>query len=318
MNTAQAKRKIKEITDCCTGIKLFFIDQSNTLFDSDIDCNDLDCFRNEFVSNLKSKYVENDDFSCPTLSNDDSRKNALFIYDFDLKDIPLEFKLLDQVNNLPANKNFPIYQAKAKGLSNLKGIIIRLKNINGKVMSFYQYLHHSALYSSKKNCYLTTHKTRVVKLTHDVLRLNNKFIVAKLDSEYFIESPKLLENELGFDEILKAKAQTYYKDLHHMNLADDLEKFNGRIQAEVSFAKKFVKVFKNSAVIEQGLSTQEIIDFAMSKEIYTQKLKLTEDGTQFNLQSIARCKHFLTLLDDVFLKSELTGQDYIVKTKDRA
>lgn len=49
-----------------------------------------------------------------------------------------------------------------------------------------------------------------------------------------------------------------------------------------------------------------------------EKLKLTEDESQFDLGSINRCRHFFTLFDDEFVKSELTQQEYISKANDRA
>lgn len=169
-----------------------------------------------------------------------------------------------------------------------------------------------------ERCIFTTHKTRVVKMTDDVLRLNNNFIFAKIGQSYLINNINAFEKELGFDKIIHAKAEQYCSSIESRGLVNNLEKFNKRLSNETHFARKFVKVFKNSAVIEQELSNEEIISFAMSKPFYENKLKLTEDGNQFDLNSIQRCSYFLQLLDDEFLKSELTGMNYIARAKDRA
>lgn len=316
MNTAQAKRAIKEITDTCTGIKVFFIDNANKLLDSDVENEALDDFRNNFVENLKRKYSENESFTSPALSASDDRNHALFHFDFD--EYPMEFTFLDQVNVLPANKTLDKYQVKGQGFSNLRGIVVRLKNQQGSVMSFYQHLHNLSLVTPGKGAFLTTHKTRVVALDHDVLRLGNKFVVAKLGDNYFVENINALEKELGFDKVIHAKAAQYSANLKAIDIVDNLEKFDERLKNETTFARKFVKIFKNSAVIEQNLTNQQIVDFAMSKSFYQEKLKLTEEGNKFDLNSQNRCAIFLRLLDDEFLKSELTGQDYIARAKDRA
>lgn len=318
MNNTAAKNAIKAITDTCTGIKIFFVDSKNNLLDSDVDNTVLDGFRNDFVSNLRTKYSENDNFTCPKLSLADDRGNALYHFDFEDDVKPLEFSFLDTVNSLPADKNLAKYQVKSQGLSNLRGIVVRLKNQQGQVMSFFQHLHNLSLVTPGKGVFLTTHKTRVVKLEHDVLRLGHKFVMAKVNDTYLIENVNALEKELGFDKVIHSKAIQYCKVLQNKELVGDLKKFNERLENETTFARKFVKIFKGSAVIEQSLTNEKIIEFAMSKPFYKEKLKLTDSGKQLDLNSQQRCNIFLRLLDDEFLKSELTGQDYIAKAKDRA
>ncbi|EJG1085698.1 DUF4868 domain-containing protein [Vibrio parahaemolyticus] len=318
MNNATAKSAIKAITDTCTGIKIFFVDSNNNLFDSDVHNTVLDDFRDDFVANLRTKYVENENFTCPKLSLADDRSNALYHFDFDDDDKPLEFGFLDTVNALPANQNLDKYQVRSQGLSNLRGVVVRLKNQQGQVMSFFQHLHNLSLVTPGKGAFLTTHQTRVVKLEHDVLRLGHKFVMAKVGDAYLIENVNALEKELGFDKVIHSKAAQYCTVLENKALVNDLKKFNERLENETTFARKFVKIFKGSAVIEQSLTNEKIIEFAMSKPFYKEKLKLTESEDQFDLNSQQRCATFLRLLDDEFLKSELTGQDYIAKAKDRA
>lgn len=318
MTNKLVQTEIKEITDNCTGIKVFFVDENNKVFDSDIENGTLDDYRKTFVENLKSNYVDNENFTSPKLSAADDRNHVLYQFDFRDDEKPFEFSLLDKVNNIPANESLPKYEVKVKGLNQLKGYIIRLKNLNGKVMSFYQYVHHSAMVTPKKGAFLTIHKTRVVKLDHDVLKLGHRFVVSKLGEKFFIGNVNALEKELAFDKVIHTRALSYCKNLKESELVENLEKFNKRLENETAFARKFVKIYKGSAVIEQGLPNDKVVEFAMSKDFYKNKLKLTENETQFDLNSIDRCNTFLKLLDDEFLKSELTNQDYIVKTKDRA
>lgn len=317
MKSNNIKKCIKEITDTCTGIKVFLVNNGGEIFDSDIDNGVLDKFRKDFVDTLKTKYIDNDSFTSPYLSNSDSRKHALYQFDFEDNDKPLEFEFLKSVNQLKANKKLDPYITK-NGFNDLKAIIVRLKNSSGKVISFYQHLHNLSLVTPEKGMFLTTHKTRVVKLEHDVLRLGFNFVFSYIDDIYLIENISAFEKELGFDKVIHAKATRLSEDLIDQNLVEDMDKFIERMNSETSFARKFVKVFTHSAVIEQDLKNEEIIKFAMSKQFYLDKLKLTDDGKQFKLTSDSRCSAFLTLLDDEFLKSELTGQDYIAKAKDRA
>ncbi|MDP2491128.1 anti-phage protein KwaB [Vibrio splendidus] len=317
MNTTDAKAAIQEITNSCLGIKIFFVDKSNQIYDSDVDDELLADFRSEFVESLTRSYSNNESFTCPALSQEDGRNHALYHFDFN-NDEPFEFSFLDKVNSLRADEPLATYPARDAGLGNLRGYIVRLRNADGKLMSFFQYIHHSYLATPGKTIFLTTHESRVVKLSHDVLRLGNRFVFAKVGDDYLIENVGVLEKEFGFDKIIRSKAAQYCTTIEEKALVTDLTKFKDQLTNDTSFARKLVKVCKGSAVIEKGISNETIIKFAMSKTFYQEKLKLSKDGSQFDLSSINRCRNFLTLLDDEFVKSELTQQEYISKTKDRA
>ncbi|RZQ03712.1 DUF4868 domain-containing protein [Vibrio vulnificus] len=140
----------------------------------------------------------------------------------------------------------------------------------------------------------------------------------KVGDDYLIENVNVLEKEFGFDKIIHSKAVQYCTTIEDKAIVKDLTKFKVQMNNDTSFARKLVKVCKGSVVIEKEIANDTIIQFAMSKVYYKEKLKLTEDESQFDLGSINRCRHFLTLLDDEFVKSELTQQEYISKTKDRA
>lgn len=318
MNTTDAKAAIKEITDSCIGIKIYFVDKSNQIYDSDVDDKLLADYRDDFVDALTRSYSNNENFTCPALSQEDGRNHALYHFDFDDEDKPFEFSFLDTVNNLRADEPLDTYPARDAGLGKLRGYIIRLRNTDGKVMSFFQYIHHSYIATPGKTIFLTTHESRVVRLTHDVLRLGNRFVFAKIGDDYLIENVNVLEKEFGFDKIIHSKAVQYCATIEEKSIVNDLTKFKAQLNNDTSFARKLVKVCKGSAVIEKEIANDTIIKFAMSKVYYKEKLKLTEDESQFDLGSINRCRHFLTLLDDEFVKSELTQQEYISKAKDRA
>ncbi|PMN65656.1 anti-phage protein KwaB [Enterovibrio norvegicus] len=316
MKTAQAKESIKKIVDNCIGISVFFVDSGNNIYDSDVNNESLDDFRKEFVNGMKKKYTNNESFTCPPLSNYDDRKHTLYHFDFD--EMPYEFSLIDKVEALKANERLEVYQAKNHGLKTLKAFIIRLRNTDGMTMCFYQNIHHSSMWKSDRKTFLTTHNTRVVKLTDDVLRLTDSFVVAKLNNNYYIENVTTLEKELSFSDIIHAKASKNLSILKSMDIVECLDSFSQRITNDTSFARKFVKVYRHSPVIEKKLENKSIIEFAMSKSFYKEKLKLNESGDKFDISTIGRCNHFLTLLDDNFVKSELTGEEYISKSKDKA
>lgn len=312
------KRGFATFVDGCDGISVHFLDELNRIYEADIDAPVLAKYRDDFCDELRKKYTENDSFSLTGLSNYDERPNALFQFDFALKDQPQEFKLTEQILSLPANKSFPKYQVKNDKLSNIKASIVMLSNSTlNKSIAFFQHIFPVSLLGSDKGVLnITTHKTRLVKLEQDVLKLNANFVFMQIKDQYFIENVKTLESRLHFKEVIHSRATTYTKDIEKLGLIEDLTKFKGRVDNETSFARKVVKAYKNSAVIKGKIPKDEILKFVQDKPYYSEHLALSAAKDSLKVDTIGKCKKFLELLDDDFLLSELTNRNYIARSKD--
>lgn len=314
-------KEFEQFIDTSDGINVYFVNNANDVFDSDIDSKVLAKFRIDFCTEFRRKYTDHDKFSIVPLSNYDERKNALYRFDFENKEMPLEFQLTQKVLKFKATEKVPIYQVKNDKLSNITGVIILIKNTSiQRSMAFYQHIFPVSLLGPDKGLLnLTTHKTRLVELAQDVIKLNANFVFLQEENEYFIENVGTLETRLHFKNVIHSRAKTYSKKIESIGLVDDMTKFNERIDKETSFARKVVKVYKNSVVIKEKISNSNIVNFTEKKEYYkVLSAAATPTKDSFKLDSIIRCKKFLDLLDDDFLKSELTQKDYISRVKDLA
>lgn len=310
------KSSFSDLIDAACGIGVYFVDKELNLTASDIKNEELDSSLKEFKKSIKIKYTKNESFTTPYLSNYDERKHALYLFDFDEK--PNDFALVDKVLNLKPTDKPPIYEAKDNKLSNILAVIIVIKDNQGNKAAFYQRVFSVTLLQNERGMLnLTTHKTRVVKLNFDVLRISSNFVFAKINEDYLIENVTALENQLDFKKIIHARAEHYLEDIVNMKFSDDFKIFAEKIDEDTSFARKVVKVCKHSAVLEKQISTIDLIDFVKKNNYYKESLRFNEDETLFNLNSISKCKKFLELLDDDFLTSKLTNEDYIARSKDR-
>ncbi|OEE39968.1 anti-phage protein KwaB [Vibrio anguillarum] len=314
-------KDFEKFIDNCDGINVYFVDNANKVFDSDIASPVLAKFRKEFCDEFRRKYTNNAKFSVIPLSNYDERKNTLYRFDFNKKEMPFEFKLTQQVLDIKPTDKTPIYQAKNDKLSNISGVIILLKyaSLNQSV-AFYQHVFPVSLLGPDKGLLnLTTHKTRLVELAQDVIKLNANFVFLQIKNAYFVEHVGTLETRLHFKEVIHSRAKIYSKKIEETGLIDNMSKFNDRIDKETAFARKVVKVYKNSIVIKEKISNTDIVAFTEKKDYYKAlSAAATPTKDSFKLESIVSCKRFLDLLDDDFLKSELTQKDYISRVKDLA
>lgn len=304
--------------DNCDGVKVYFVNDANEIKDSDIDNNALENFRENFCKSLRTKYTESDNFSLIKLSNYDERDNSLFQYDFDEADKPFEFGLTEQALKFDITKPVDLYKVKNNKLNNIKSSIVVLTSSKSDFsIAFFQHVFPVSLLGPDKGLLnLTTHKTRVVKLECDVLKINANFVFMQIKDEFFIENVKVFENSLHFKKVIHSRAKNYAEKIVALGLIEDPTKFNERIDVETAFARKVVKAYKNSIVIREKIPNKDIVEFVENREYYSSHLKAADGRLSFKLDSISKCKKFLELLDDDFLKSELTNRHYLARSKD--
>ena len=71
-----------------------------------------------------------------------------------------------------------------------------------------------------------------------------------------------------------------------------------------------------SVVIKLGITKEAIVEFTKTTSELTGKFKYSEDGTKIRLDTKKSKDAFLKLMNDAFLRSELTEQYYEASAKD--
>ena len=86
---------------------------------------------------------------------------------------------------------------------------------------------------------------------------------------------------------------------------------------DISFARKLSKAKENSPVISLDISNDDIIRFTKTNPGLKGKFKYTEGDKNIRLDTKASKLAFIKLLNDDYLWSELTFQNYDSIAKDR-
>lgn len=310
------KTWLEDLINGCDGIAVYFVDDTNQIHDSDIDSKVLAKFRTAFCQDLRKKYTDSDEFEVEKLSTFEERPHTLYQYDFTPQEMPLEFKLTQKVLDIKPTDNVPKYQVKANKLSGIRGAIVLLTKGITKSAAFYQHIFPVSLLGPDKGVLnLTTHATRLIELENDVLKLNTKFVFMQCKTKYFVENVGVLETNLHFKKAINTRAKKYAGEILNMGLVEDTTVILDRIEKEPTYAKKLISAYKNSMVIAQKIPSTDMIAFAQQKEYYSKYLKPSKNGKSLVVDGVTKSKRFLELLNDNFLKSELTNTEYLARSK---
>lgn len=315
MTVEQFKSKISAIIDDCVGIKMFFVDDDAKIKDSDVDNAALTRLKVSIVSKLRSSIVDNDSLSMPLLSDADERKNALYEFDFD--DKPLEFDLLDQALQQRVNALLK-YQVGDGNFDDISAIIIVLTGRNNETITLYKHQYTVSVLKAEQGALnLFKSKNRLSELESNILKIDPNYVFLKLGNTYYVENVKTLESYLGFHDVIKDSAAKCVEKLTAMALIDDTAPLVERVNSDdMSFSRKLAKVARNSPVLG-SVANNDIIAFAQNHNYLSKLLKLNEAGDKFILKTKKSQDHFIKLMSDDYLESELTKIQYDSLAKDK-
>ena len=85
---------------------------------------------------------------------------------------------------------------------------------------------------------------------------------------------------------------------------------------DISFARKLSKVKNSSPIFSLNIPKNEIVEFTKNTSVLVGKFKYSPDGSSIRLDTKKSKEAFIKLLNDAFLRSELTKLYYDARAKD--
>lgn len=149
----------------------------------------------------------------------------------------------------------------------------------------------------------------------DLLRISPTINGLYVDDKYFFDSPKLIENQFKVTESLVKRAKSNATSLNTRFFDDNTSRLKEFCDKDIALCKKIISTVQESAVIKKDVKKADIIKFIENDaELQTKKLVITNNKGQKKLNdtNLAKVKKILTVLNDDYLTSRLTNQDYEV------
>lgn len=149
----------------------------------------------------------------------------------------------------------------------------------------------------------------------DILRLNGDFQLIRIGDELYVTDVKVLERNLGFNELIFREASTSVGAIGKLGLLEDIQVLKDSAE-EVSYARKLSKVKKTSPIFSKNIPKEVIIEFTKTNPGLKNAFKYSDDGLTIRLDTKKSKEAFIKLLNDAFLRSELTKEYYEARAKD--
>lgn len=262
---------------------------------------------------IKSIIVDRD-YEIVDYSTADERKNRYYRYD--MNDIPDSMKVLSVVIGNAAVEDYNMKDDRIEGLDHL---IIVISNGADKCFSIFKHLTTVEKIATSGKAVLGFWGDRVLKsVSGTFLRISPSFQVIYTSNNYILTNETFAESSFKLYDVLKREANRLTKRLEDKKIVYDLKKIK-KYNDTPSFCRKLVKVLKDSKVLEDDFDKSKIFTFLERDDVIRkQVLVKNEDDEKFiEVRSKTAANVLLEILNDEFVKSEITGTQYKAPDKDK-
>lgn len=272
---------------------------------------------NQFLDELKVAFIEeikavtdnpSDNFTLENYSSSTKRLDAIYLYDISDQLKP-EMQSLKDVKESVDLDNFVVNPENS--IDQVNGLYIVIKS-DEHVISLYKHIFGVDKIYAQRNLFIVRSHDQFVKQTESMLRISSSFQMLCVDDEIIMTDIQKLERILDLKEVLTNRAAEHIaKIVNERQLVKDSVQLE-RVSKEPTMAKKLIHALRDGKVFSQNISNAAIIAFARSKGA---KLNMSFEGNQFDLKNKIEAKRFIKLIDDDYLTSELTREDYDANQK---
>jgi hypothetical protein len=259
---------------------------------ADLDDNSARSVCEEFVSSIR-RYFANEDLVVHTLSQIDNRDNAIWHYD--LQTVPDAFAGLSA---LPTRDNIPVFSFEHSSIADVKTVSIKISSAAASVLFFKQLYPVSLI--KQDQILLFKVGDRFQQVPGDVLKITGGFDLLIIDDEFYISNFKKFEKSFNFDDVSNRIHRATAARIIGLGIVNDAKSYLANGHAP----KRDLLRVAHSEVLQ--LPIERILAFANSRVELALKIV---DG-QIQLKSKEHVKRFIKLLNDDYLKSELTENNY--------
>ena len=306
--------------DC--GMNLYFIlhqQDDYILKKANVKNDALAPIRNVLRDNLVRlrQMMDEPTFAVLNLSGAEDRKNV--IYQYDLEEELRPISLMKEVDANLFNDGYftadnnRVFDFNTDTFEDVDAWIASY-GVEGNHIIIYRKTFSVNLLKQGRNLFIFKDTEQIDIVKDDIFRIDGKIDFFLLDNTALIHNISILEKFNDFKDIVQRSASNSIQQIAAIDLVDDMAKLQERAESDISFARKLIKVTTN-ALILNVVDKEEIIHFAREHAYLSKRLKVSINN-KFELETKSAQNLFIQLLDDAFLHSDLSSNDYLSPGKD--
>lgn len=206
------------------------------------------------------------------------------------------------------DSDFELFNFQEDSLDEIDAFIIVIGTAENKMVLYKQQYPISLLRRDKYMFTPVLHENRLKKVQQDILRVDFNFHFCYINEIFYISDIDRMEKICSFHNVIVNEARKSIKLILDADILDDVEVLEDELD-NVTFARKLTKIYKDSKVLGK-ISKDVIVEFTKKHSYFKKNPLKSTDENKFILDTKKSKETFIKLMNDDFLKSELTNYEY--------
>lgn len=260
-----------------------------------------------FTDTINQRFFDNEELVLSNISDANELINSAFYYD--IEEFPEKLNILQDFDTW---QNYPQFSFNNDDIESIKAILITIGNENN-YFTVFKHVYSITILKQDKVLGLFPAENRFEKLTNNILQINNSVDFIYVQDNLIVNNLKTLTNAYGYKEVIKNQARERIELIRELDLIDNIEELTAFVE-NVKYAKRILKINPQSPVLQ--LARTRIIDFISNHSKLSNRIRLNEEGNRITLDTDVSKVITIGILNDDYLKSNLTDLDYESERKE--
>ena len=260
-----------------------------------------------FTDTINQRFFENEEIVLSNISDANELINSAFYYDID--EFPEKLNILQGFDTW---ENYPQFSFNNDDIESIKAILITIGNENN-YFTVFKHVYSITILKQDKVLGLFPAENRFEKLTNNILQINNSVDFIYVQDNLIVNNLKTLTNAYGYKEVIKNQARERIELIRELDLIDNIDELTEFVE-NVKYAKRILKINPQSPVLQ--LARTRIINFIRNHNKLSNRIRFNENGDKITLDTDVSKVITIGILNDDYLKSNLTDLDYESKKKE--
>lgn len=293
------------------GIRVHLVKKNEngeeTILKSDVSPELSEELKTMFTETLNQRFFENEELVLTNISDANELINSAFYYDID--EFPQKLNILQNFNTW---EDYPEFSFNNDDIESIKAILITIGNQNSH-FTLFKHVYSITILKQDKVLGFVPIGNRFEKLTTNILQINNSIDFIYAEDSLIINNIKTLTNAYGYKDIIKNQARERVELIRELDLIDNIDELTNFVD-NVKYAKRILKINPSSPVLQ--LAKNQIIVFIRNHEKLSRKIRFSDCGEKIQLDTDVSKVVTIGILNDDYLKSNLTELDYESERKE--